>query len=152
MDENPYQAPKSNLDESRDESRDERPEHDPSLPHFEYDPTGVLFAAAAERSGLDIGALRFVFDAKFNAWDFALDTPQQRLHGPDLCRCVVRYAEELYGRDALRILENSGLASGADVSRALAALVQSELLKAENEEMQQDLGSVGPLRQFAEGG
>jgi uncharacterized repeat protein (TIGR04138 family) len=147
MDDNPYQAPQTRLDDPSE--LPETPlEEVEALPHNERDPTGHLFTGAAERSGLNIDALRFVFDAGIYARDFALDTPQGRLGEAPLCMAVVRFAEELYGNAGLSALRDWGLVSGYDVWRIVETLVQNGLM----EPSEDDSGAAdfGPLAQIAD--
>jgi hypothetical protein len=128
VNDNPYQAPQSRLESDDDDAADRPPEEVEVVPHHEYDPTGLLFAEAARRSGVQIDALRFVFDADVNSRDIALDTPEGRLHGLGLSEAVVRYAEDLYGSDALKSLADWGMVNGLDVNRVWEALVASGLI------------------------
>jgi hypothetical protein len=148
MDDNPYQAPQSRLEADRDEAPDGGHETAERLPHHEVDPTGVKFGHASRHSGLRIDALRFVFDAHVNAADIAQDTPQGRLLGLTLSEAVVRYAEEIYGNEALRALADWDLVTGSDVKRVWIALVNDGLFNADIDHVSDADFAVGPLAQF----
>jgi uncharacterized repeat protein (TIGR04138 family) len=150
MDDNPYQAPQTRLDDVS-ETPDQSFEEVERLPHNEHDPSGQLFAAAAERSGLNIDALRFVFDARLYAWDFAVDTLQGRLGKTQLCLAVVRFAEELYGEQALAALRDWGLVSGRDVRLVVAALVENGLIEPDAHELADEYVESTPLSEIARG-
>jgi uncharacterized repeat protein (TIGR04138 family) len=151
MDENPYSAPQTwCYDASRTEHDDWSDRESRGLLHHEFDPTGMLFHDAAQRSGLVVDGLRFVFDAMAWAPDLLRSSPVITIRGPELCMAIVRYAEEIYDAAGIEALRDWGIVTGEDVGRFVNAMLLHGLVEASENEQLNDFNRVGLLRRFVQ--
>ena len=151
MDENPYRAPQTWCYDASRAEHDDWSEREPrGLLHHELDPTGMRFREVASRSGLVIDGLRFVFDAMAWAPDLLQISSEVPVRGPDLCRALVRYAQEIYDAAGTEALRDWGIVTGTDVGRFVTTMVLHGLLepsRADNPEAFQEVGLLQRLVQ-----
>lgn len=150
MDENPYGAPQTWCYDASQADHDDWSDREPrGLLHHEFDPTGMLFKDAAQRSTLVVDGLRFVFDAMAWAPDLLRSSPEAHIGGQELCVAIVQYAEEIYEQEAIEALRDWGIVTGEDVGRFVSAMVLHGLMQSSPGDNPDDFKGLGLLQHFA---
>ena len=116
--------------------------------HEVLDPWGTEYARVSKFSGLAVDGLRLISDALAHVPRLLGVAPEDHIRGPELCTAVARYAEEVFEAEAFDALAEWGLATGQDVGRGVAALIEAGLMEESEQDSPDDFAGVGPLRHF----